>query len=71
MLFRSEGKPANMIDKIVEGKINKFYSEICLLDQLYIKDDKLKILDLITQAATKTGENIQLRRFVRFRLGQD
>ncbi len=67
----NEGKPANMIDKIVEGKLNKFYSEVCLLEQPYIRDDKLKIQDLITQAGTKTGENVQVRRFVRFRLGQD
>jgi elongation factor Ts len=66
----TEGKPANMIDKIVEGKVNKFYSEVCLLEQPYIRDDKLKVQDLITQAAAKTGENIQVRRFVRYRLGQ-
>jgi elongation factor Ts len=66
-----EGKPAQMIEKIVDGKINKYYSEICLLEQPYIKDDKIKVQDLVTQAAAKTGENIQVRRFVRFRLGQD
>ena len=66
-----EGKPAQMIEKIVDGKINKYYSEICLLEQPYIKDDKIKVQELVTQAAAKTGENIQVRRFVRFRLGQD
>ena len=66
-----EGKPAPMIEKIVDGKVNKYYSEICLLEQPYIKDDKIKVQDLVTQAAAKTGENIQVRRFVRFRLGQD
>ena len=66
-----EGKPAQMIDKIVDGKVNKFYSEICLLEQPYIKDDKIKVQELVTQAAARTGENIQVRRFVRFRLGQD
>ena len=66
-----EGKPAQMIEKIVDGKVNKYYSEICLLEQPYIKDDKIKVQDLVTQAAAKTGENIQVRRFVRFRLGQD
>jgi elongation factor Ts len=66
-----EGKPANIVDKIVDGKLTKFYSELCLLEQSYIRDDKLKVQDLITQAATKTGENIVLRRFVRFRLGQE
>ena len=66
-----EGKPVQMIEKIVDGKVNKYYSEICLLEQPYIKDDKIKVQDLVTQAAAKTGENIQVRRFVRFRLGQD
>ncbi len=66
-----EGKPAQMIEKIVDGKVNKYFSEICLLEQPYIKDDKIKVQDLVTQAAAKTGENIQVRRFVRFRLGQD
>ena len=66
-----EGKPAPMIEKIVDGKVNKYYSEICLLEQPYIKDDKIKVQDLVTQAAARTGENIQVRRFVRFRLGQD
>ena len=66
-----EGKPAQMIEKIVDGKVNKYYSEICLLEQPYIKDDKIKVQDLVTQAAAKTGENIQVRRFIRFRLGQD
>ena len=67
----SEGKPARMIDTIVEGKLRKFYSEVCLLEQPYIRDDKLTVKDLITQAAAKTGENVQVRRFVRFRLGQE
>ena len=67
----NEGKPAAMIDKIVEGKLRKFYSEVCLLEQPYIRDDKLSIRDLITQAAAKTGENLQVRRFARFRLGQE
>ena len=69
--LRTEGKPEPMIEKIVDGKINKFYSEVCLLDQPYIKDDKIKMQDLVTQAAAKTGENIQVRRFARYRLGQD
>jgi len=67
----SEGKPARMTDTIVEGKLRKFYSEVCLLEQPYIRDDKLTVKDLITQAAAKTGENVQVRRFVRFRLGQE
>jgi len=67
----NEGKPAQIIDKIVEGKLNKFYSEICLLEQPYIKDDKMTVGDLVKQASSKTGENIVVRRFSRFRLGAE
>ena len=66
-----EGKPAAMIAKIVEGKVNKFYSEVCLLEQPYIKDDKLTVSELVKAASSKTGENIVVRRFSRFLLGQD
>jgi len=66
-----EGKPANIIDKIITGKIDKFYGEICLLEQPYIRDDKTKVGDMISQAAAKTGENLIVRRFVRFTLGQE
>ena len=69
--LEGQGKPANILDKIVEGKIEKFYSEVCLLDQPYIRDDKLTVGDLVQAAAAKTGENIVVKRFVRFRLGQD
>jgi elongation factor Ts len=67
----NEGKPAHMIDKIVEGKLGKFYSEICLLEQPFIKDDKITVDSLVKQASSKTGENIVVRRFARFRLGQE
>lgn len=65
------GKPAAAIDKIVAGKLEKFYSEICLLDQAFVKDStgKTKINDLITQQITKTGENIKISRFARFQIG--
>ena len=69
--LREEGKPDNIIGKIVEGKINKYYSEICLLEQPWIKDDKQTIDDVVKAAAAKTGENIQVRRFIRYQLGQD
>jgi elongation factor Ts len=69
--LEQQGKPAAMIDKIVEGKIAKFYEEICLLEQPYIKDDKMKIANLVKEASAKTGENIVVRRFSRFRLGQE
>jgi elongation factor Ts len=66
-----QGKPAAIIEKIVEGKLEKFYAEVCLLDQPYIRDDKLKAGDLVLEAARKTGENVSVRRFKRFRLGQE
>jgi elongation factor Ts len=74
-IFRAQlegsGKPAQIIEKIVEGKIAKFYSEICLLDQPFIKDDKMTVQDLVKAASAKTGENIVVRRFVRFHLGSE
>ncbi len=65
-------KPANIVDKIVEGKLEKFFSENCLTEQIFIKDteQKQKIKDLITEKVAKLGENIVLRRFVRFQLGE-
>ena len=65
------GKPAAILEKIVDGKLNKFFAEVCLLEQPYIRDDKRTIADVVQEAATKTGENIVVRRFARFRLGQD
>ena len=67
----TEGKPANMIDKITEGKLNKFYSEICLMEQVFIKDDKKTIDHLVKETSSKTGENIVVRRFARFKLGAE
>jgi elongation factor Ts len=64
------GKPEKVLDKIVDGKMNKWFTEVCLLDQPFIKDDKKSIEDLRGQLITKTGENIQVRRFVRFSLGE-
>jgi elongation factor Ts len=66
-----EKKPANILDKIVDGKLNKFFSEVCLLEQPYIKDDKVTVGDLVREAGSKTGENLVVRRFTRFRLGQE
>jgi len=68
---QGQGKPVAIVEKIVTGKLEKFYSEICLLDQPYIRDDKTTIGDLVRQASARTGENIQVRRFARFRLGQE
>ena len=64
------GKPENMAGKIVEGKIIKFYEETCLLDQTYIRDPKIKISDLLKSLIAKIGENIVIRRFVRYQLGE-
>jgi elongation factor Ts len=69
--LEGQGKPANILDKIVEGKVNKFFSDVCLLEQPYIKDDKITVQELVTQASAKTGENVLVRRFVRFHLGQE
>ena len=63
-------KPANVVEKIVEGKISKFYEEVCLLEQPYIKDDAFKIQDLITQKIAKLGENITVQKFARFKVGE-
>ncbi|HTR96839.1 MAG TPA: translation elongation factor Ts [Candidatus Acidoferrales bacterium] len=67
----NEGKPANMIDRILDGKVNKFYSEVCLLEQPFIKDDKKIVGDLVKETSARTGENCVVRRFVRFRLGAE
>ncbi len=64
------GKPEQAIAKIVEGKLKKFYSEVCLLDQPFVMDDSKTINDLITEQITKTGENIVIKRFVRYVVGE-
>jgi len=69
--METSGKPANVIDKIVDGKLGKFYSEICLLEQPFIKDDKMTVEQLVKAISGKTGENIVVRRFSRFTLGQE
>jgi len=66
-----EGKPAAIVEKILGGKLDRFYSEICLLEQPYIRDDKMKVSDVVAKVSAKTGENIVVRRFVRFKLGQE
>jgi len=64
-----QGKPPAAVQKIVEGKLDKFYSTVALLDQPFVKQPDKTIKDLLTERITKTGENIQVRRFVRFQLG--
>jgi elongation factor Ts len=63
------GKPAQVIEKIVEGKMAKFYEEVCLIEQPFIKDQTVTIKDLIAQKVGKLGENITIRRFARFKVG--
>ncbi|MCL5666656.1 MAG: elongation factor Ts [Patescibacteria group bacterium] len=66
---QAKGKPEDVINKMLEGKLVKFYEEVCLLEQPFIKNPDLKIKDLVAQAVGKIGENIQVRRFSRFVLG--
>ncbi len=68
---KSEGKPENIIPRIVEGKLKKFYKEVCLLEQPYIRDDSITIQDLLNELVSVLGEKIVIRRFVRFEVGED
>ena len=67
--MENSGKPANVIEKIVEGKLDKYYSTICLLDQPFVKLPEKTVKDMVTERIAKIGENIQVRRFVRYQLG--
>jgi elongation factor Ts len=64
-------KPPEIMEKIVNGKLLKFFEEVCLLEQPYIRDDKVKVRDLVTKLVAKMGENIKVGRFARFEIGQD
>jgi elongation factor Ts len=66
-----EGKPEKIVDRIVEGRLEKFYQESCLMGQPFVKDEEKTIQDLINNAIAKLGENIVLRRFARYSLGED
>jgi elongation factor Ts len=66
----SSGKPASIIEKIVSGRLDKYYSEVCLLDQPYIRDPQKTVADLVKETSAKIGENVIVRRFARFNLGQ-
>jgi len=70
---KNKGKPGNVLDKIVEGRMTKFYEETCLLEQPYVRDasGKQKIKDLLVQTIAKVGENITVRRFARYVLGEE
>ena len=67
---KESGKPDKVIEKIVEGKIKKFFSEVCLLEQPFVKNPDMTVQDLVNEVMAKTGENIVLRRFARFQLGE-
>jgi elongation factor Ts len=68
--FAASGKPANVIEKIVEGKLESYYSQVCLLDQPSVRDPNVTIKQMVTGATAKTGENVTITRFVRFKLGE-
>jgi elongation factor Ts len=65
-----EGKPEKMVDKIVEGRMNKFYEEVCLYDQPFIRENSTTVADVIKAVIAKVGENISVARFVRFKVGE-
>lgn len=67
---KQSGKPANMIEKIVDGKIEAYYKDVALLHQAWVREPKKTIGDLVKELSAKTGENIQVRRFVRYQLGE-
>lgn len=68
---KSEGKPDKIIEKIVDGRLLKFFQETCLLEQTFIKDQEKRVSDLITESISKLGENITIRRFIRYAIGED
>jgi elongation factor Ts len=74
-IFRNQalkaGKPENVIEKMIEGKTEKFYHEVCLLEQAFVKNDKETISDLLKNVIGKLGENIEIKRFARFEVGEE
>ncbi|MBN1272485.1 MAG: translation elongation factor Ts [Candidatus Aminicenantes bacterium] len=68
--FKESKKPPEIIEKIVDGKLNKFFEEVCLLDQKYVKDDSISVKELLASFIAKSGENTRIKRFTRFVLGQ-
>jgi len=68
---QESGKPEKVIEKIAQGRLEKYFTEVCLLEQQYIKDPKLKVKDLITETVAKLGENIRVGRFTRFKVGEE
>jgi elongation factor Ts len=68
--FAGQNKPANVIEKIIEGKIESYYSQVCLMDQPSVRDPNVTIKQMVAAATAKTGENVTINRFVRFKLGE-
>ena len=68
--FAGSGKPANVIEKIVDGKLDSFYTQVCLLDQPSVRDPNVTISQMVSAATAKTGENVTVSRFCRFKLGE-
>ena len=66
----NEGKPANIVDRMVEGRVKKYYEDVCLMNQAFVKDPSKTIKDVLTEATLKIGEKISVRRFVRYELGE-
>jgi elongation factor Ts len=66
---QTTGKPDDIVEKMITGRLQKFYEEVCLLEQPFVKDSAVKVQDVITQSVAKMGENVQVRRFARFVLG--
>ncbi len=67
---RAQGKPDHVIEKMVEGKLNKYFAEVCLMHQPFVKDDEITVSDLVTRAIAEIKENIKVSRFARYELGQ-
>ena len=67
---KNEGKPDAVVEKMVQGRIKKYYQEVCLMEQSFVKDPSKTITDLITEATLKIGEKITIRRFVRYEMGE-
>jgi elongation factor Ts len=68
---QESGKPENVVDKIVEGKINSYFKEIVLLDQPFVKDDSKTVQQLLDETSARVGEKVAVKRFVRYKLGED
>ena len=70
-LAQREGKPEHLLDKIVEGRLKKYFSEVCLLEQAYVRDDQKTVREVVKEAMAHLGENVVVRRFVRYQLGEE